>query len=343
MTPARILAIAALIVVSFAIYLPGYVLEAGKVVSETRFLMGTIVQIKVALVPNKDAREVRQITAKAFEEIKRVEGVFSVFYPDSEISQINRLKAGERLKISSEAFDLIKKSIEYNKKTEGAFDITVKPLVDLWKRAKAAGKIPTPEEIEVSLARVGSNEIILDDAEKTISFRKDGMALDLGGVAKGYATARAVGILKASGIRNAIVNSGGDMYCLGKKSDREFWKVGIQHPRNRNRMFLELRLKDKAVDTSGDYEKYFILDGRRYSHIIDPRTGYPVGDNIVSASVIADDSAMADILATALCVLGREGLMIVETMSGADAMIIVKVGDALKMVETKNFKKLCQR
>lgn len=329
--------------------------EKGKMVESTRFLMGTVVQIKIPVGPRDDEAIVRQAIDKAFDEIRRVEAVFSVFREDSEASRINRLKAGEKLRLSGEAYGLIKRSVEYNKKTEGVFDITIKPLVDLWASHKKYETLPTEIEIKEAMAKVGSRYIVLDDSDKAISFKKEGLSLDLGGVAKGYATDRAISILKKSGVTNAIVNSGGDMYCLGRKSARELWKVGIQHPRKKAEVFLELHLENRAIDTSGDYEKYFLLNGKRYSHIIDPRTGYPIGDNTVSATVIADDSTTADILATALAILGPDGLKIVNGMNpvrnytktrvsngmkGVEAMVIFMENGQLKVDMTKGFKGL---
>jgi thiamine biosynthesis lipoprotein len=160
----------------------------------------------------------------------------------------------------------------------------------------------------------------------------------MGAVAKGYATDMMVKALVDSGVKDAIVNCGGDMYCLGRRSTKALWKVGIRDPRDKSRIFLEFKLQDRAVDTSGDYEKFFIINGRRYSHIIDPRTGYPIGDGTVSASVIAGDSATADALATALCVLGRSGLDVVNRALGADAVIVFKDKGVLTTLMSRGFK-----
>lgn len=315
--------------ISLTVYFAFHAFPGDRVVEDTRLLMGTVVQIKVS-VSRQDEKAAREAIRKAFYEIARVEGVFSVYKDDSEISRVNRLNARDRLTVSDETFRLIQKSVEYSNKTDGAFDITVKPLADLWASAKKSGKIPASEAIKKVLSRVGFRDIVLDQANTTISFNKEGMALDLGGVAKGYATDRAVKVLEELGVISAVVNSGGDMYCLGRKSADRLWKVGIQHPRDRTKIWAELKLENKAIDTSGDYEKYFVAGGRRYSHIIDPRSGYPVGDGVVSASVIADDSATADILATALCVLGEKGLSYIRSMNGIDAILIIKEKGALR-------------
>ena len=313
----------------------------GIILERTNFLMGTVVRIKVSVKDPADRAAAERAMEKAFEEISRVEGVFSVFKADSEISKINRLMPGRHLKISGEVSGLIEKSIECNKKTHGAFDITVKPLVDLWRAAKDSGRLPDDAAVKAALAKVGSQYIALDRAAGTISFKMPGMAVDLGGVAKGYATDRAVAVLGENGIENAIVNAGGDMYCLGRRSAKVEWNAGIRHPRKKDGVLFRLKLQDKAVDTSGDYEKYFILNGRRYSHIIDPRTGMPVGDEVVSATVVARDSTTADMLATALCVLGREGLETVKSAGGPEALIILNDRGRLKTEMTDGFKELC--
>ena len=341
MKPLKVFILAVIFITcSIAAY---FLVSPGKgeiILERTNFLMGTIVQIKVSIKGSADRAAAERAIEKAFEEISRVEDTFSVFKKDSEVSRINSLGANETLKISDEAFDLIEKAIEYNNKTSGVFDITVKPLVDLWRAAKAANKLPDEAEIKAALARIGSQNIVLDRAGRTISFKMPGMAIDLGGVAKGYATDRAVKVLKENGIENAIVNAGGDMYCLGRRSAKVEWNVGIRHPRKKDGVLFRLKLQDKAIDTSGDYEKYFILNGRRYSHIIDPRTGMPVGDGVVSATVTAGDSTTADILATALCLLGREGLDTVRSVPGADALIVLNEGGYLKIEMTEGFERI---
>lgn len=311
--------------------------KGGRIAEKTSLSMGTIVQIKVPYDRSEGDRRIEAKIEQAFSEIRRVENVFSVYRANSEVSRINRLAYGQPIRISDEVFGLIEMALEYNRKTDGAFDITVKPLVDLWAEAKASGRMPKEEEVNAALEMTGSQNVILDKASKTISFKKRGVAIDLGAVAKGYATDRAIAVLKQSGIKSAIVNSGGDMYCLGMRSKKEPWTIGIQHPRDRRRLFLELKLADRAIDTSGDYEKFFVLDGKRYSHIIDPRTGYPVGDNVASATVTAADSVTADIYATALCALGPKGLDMIKKANGVDAMIVVNEGGVLRQEASPHF------
>lgn len=336
----RIITLASLpAILLLAAYFYVQAMRAVRMVDATEFCMGTVVRIKVPLVSGMDETDIRRAMDMAFEEIARAESVFSIFREDSEISAINRLGPGEKLNISREVYDLIEKSVEYSKKTQGAFDITVKPLVDLWGRAKADRKLPSDDEVKTALLRVGYQYVELDRPGLSISFLRPGMALDMGGVAKGYAVDMAVKSLRESGVGNGIVSAGGDMYCLGRRSEQRPWRVGIRHPRDKGAIFKEVNVCDEAIDTSGDYEKYFILDGRRYSHIIDPRTGYPVGGDVASATVIAKDSATADILATSLCVLGRGGLDIAGSVEGVHAMIIMEKNGILKDEATDGFKK----
>ncbi len=312
-----------------------------KIIEDSRFFMGTVVQIKVSIDPAKIGQaRAKDAVNKAFDEIKRVEDVYSVYKDTSEISRINRLRKDERLRITDGVFDLIHKTLDYSERTDGAFDITVKPLVNLWGRVRKAGKLPDEYELEHALGCVGYKNVVLDETARTIHFKKEGMSIDLGGAAKGYATDRAIRVLEDNGIKNALVASGGDMYCLGKKSAGELWKVGIRHPRGEDRIFLEILLKDKAISTSGDYERYFILDGKRYSHIIDPRTGYPIGDNIVSASVIAADSTTSDILATAMCILGEKSFDMIKSESGdIDAVLVIEDAGRLTVKMSEGIRK----
>jgi thiamine biosynthesis lipoprotein len=338
MTPSRVIAITLLSVIFLAaiIVLRGCYDNPFMIENES-LLMGTIVQIKVPAGANGSSAKIEEAISKAFAEILRVESVFSAYDAASEISKINRLTKGEELKISAEAFYLIDKAMAYSDRTGGAFDITVKPLIDIWAKAKADGKVPSEIEIKSAMEKVGSSAIILDKSRFSIVFAKPGMAIDLGGVAKGYAVDRAIKTLKESGIKSAIVHAGGDMYCLGSRSGDKSWKVGIQHPRNERAITYELEVKNKSVDTSGDYERYFTIGEKRYSHIIDPRTGMPIGDDVVSVTVVADDPAIGDIYSTALSILGEDGLRLAKE-KGIDAAMVRKNGDRFNVMMTEGFK-----
>ncbi|HIE43941.1 MAG TPA: FAD:protein FMN transferase, partial [Candidatus Omnitrophica bacterium] len=183
-------------------------------------------------------------------------------------------------------------------------------------------QIPKKEEIEKARTRVGWEKIILT-SQGEVGFAVDHVSINLGGIAKGYIVDKAIMYLKEKGIRSALINAGGDMYCLGKKRKGEPWQIGIRHPRKKDAIIGVVKLYDKAIATSGDYEKFFTLHGKRFSHIINPSTGYPVDNNVIQATVIAPICADADALATALMVMGTEkGLRLIEGLKDTEAVMI---------------------
>ncbi|OGX42722.1 MAG: hypothetical protein A3H41_01975 [Omnitrophica WOR_2 bacterium RIFCSPLOWO2_02_FULL_45_28] len=290
---------------------------------ETRIMMGTFVEITCQ---DKAAMNA------AFEEIKKIENIANKFEPASEISRLN--KNGE-IKASADFLNLIKESKKYYALSGGAFDITVSPLVDTWKNKikeaqekKSAHLLPAEDELEDKLALVGSDKIFINEQESLIKFTQAplggqaGMSIDLGGIAKGYAVDKAVLRLKGLGINSCLVNAGGNIYCLGRKGKRK-WHIGIQHPRNPEKLLFYLDLENQAVATSGDYQQYFIAEGKRYSHIIDPKTGYPVNNGLASVTIIAEDAAAADALSTTVFVLGKEkGRELLDKIGNVQARII---------------------
>ncbi|MFH0947900.1 MAG: FAD:protein FMN transferase [Elusimicrobiota bacterium] len=301
------------IVLVFAVFLSGCAVGV-KEFSETKLLMGTTVEIKVW---SFDEAIARKSISNAFDEIARVENIFSVYKPASEISQLN--KNGSAV-VSDEVVQLVKKSNYFSETFGGAFDITVLPIIELWKNAKKVGKTPEEKEIKNTLELVSWRNILIDDFIKNgkITFAKKGMKIDLGGIAKGYAVDCAVDVLKKNGVQTGMVNAGGDVRCFGDK----IWKIALQNPRNKNDFIAVLKIKNKAVTTSGDYERYFFLDKRKISHIISPFTGYPA-DKSISSTVIAETCTDADALATVIFVLGYEkGIELVEKYKNAECLII---------------------
>jgi thiamine biosynthesis lipoprotein len=245
----------------------------------------------------------------AFEEISKIEAIASIFDPASEISQLNRTGT---LKASGDMIALVKDSLKYHNLSSGAFDITISPIVSIWRQKikeaqekKTQVSLPPAHDIYAKLPLIGSEKISIDETTSLIMFMQPGMAIDLGGIAQGYAVDKAVERLKTLGITSALVNLSGDIYCLGKKGNRK-WRVAIRHPRNPAEIVCSLDLENQAVATSGDYEQFFMLDGKRYSHIIDPKTGYPVDNRIISVTIVADTTTAADAMSTAIFVLGKE-------------------------------------
>ncbi|MFA7706353.1 MAG: FAD:protein FMN transferase, partial [Candidatus Omnitrophota bacterium] len=222
--------------------------------------------------------------------------------PESEISQLNRTG---RLKVSPDTFYIIKRSKEFWQETEGAFDISVAPLVEIWGFSDQKHKVPSEGLIKDTLRLVGSDKIILHEKDNVVEFKLSGMKIDLGAIAKGYALDCAAVKLKENNISSCLINAGGQVYALGKGPEGN-WRVAIQNPRKRQvSKIIELE-KEESVSTSGDYEQFFFDNGKRYCHILDPKTGYPVTNAISSVTVTTDSALEADALSTAIFVLGKE-------------------------------------
>ena len=283
--------------------------DSPRLYKESRVMMGTFVEV---LSPDKKAAGV------VFGEIKRIEDLLSKYNKDSEISRLN--SAGQ-LKVSRETYYIITRSREFWLLSNGAFDITVGPLVELWGFKDKKYYLPSKSEIAQALKKVGTDKIILNPADNLVKFAVPGMQIDLGAIAKGYAVGCAVSKLRENAIKSCLINAGGQIYCLGLKSGKP-WVVAIADP-GKNGISGKLRLTNKAVSTSGDYEQFFIKDGIRYGHIFDPRTGMPVDSGLASVTVVADDSLLTDALTTAIFVLGEEkGRALAEKFPGVEVKII---------------------
>ncbi|MFH0731564.1 MAG: FAD:protein FMN transferase [Candidatus Omnitrophota bacterium] len=274
--------------------------------------MGTFIEVKS---PHKEAAGI------VFKEIKRIESLLSKYNPESEVSRLNKSGA---LNVSPETFFVVKKSKEFWQATGGAFDITVSPLIDLWGFTDKKYNVPAKEEIENTLKLIGSDKIILEDKDNTIKFSTFGMKIDLGAVAKGYALDCAKNKLKQAGIENCLLNAGGQVFALGNNYGLP-WRVAIRGARE-NKFAGYLELENKSVSTSGDYEQFFLEGNKRYAHIIDPKTGYPVDSDVVSVTVVAEDGLTADVLSTAIFVLGKEkGKSLAKKFPDTKVKIIVTV------------------
>ncbi len=276
---------------------------------DTQVMMGTFVEV---ISPYKDAPDI------VFNEIKRVESLLSKYKEDSEIARLNQL--GE-LKVSPDTFYVLEKAKEFWQLSDGEFDITVGPLVDLWGFTDKKYHLPKEEEIRGTLSKVGFDKIIFNIDNNVVKFMLSGMKIDLGAIAKGYAVDCAVKKLKERGIKNCLINAGGQVYCLGGKFGQP-WDIAVRAPRNKD-FWDYLKLKDKAVATSGDYEQYFISKQKRYAHIFNPKTGYPSDTGIISVTVIAPDGLTADALSTSIFVLGKDkGLKLAEKFKDVTVEII---------------------
>lgn len=269
---------------------------------EMRYEMGTLWRVAL-YAPDCSAAD-RAFDA-AFGEIKRLDRLMSDYDEKSELSRLNRAGYPGPVSVDPELFDLIDQSVALSEKTDGAFDVTVGPLVRLWGFRGGTPGIPSEEAIARALEAVGFRKLKLDRERREVSFLKEGMALDLGAIGKGYAVDRAVLILRERGIKRALVDAGGMLFGLGSPPGERGWRVGIADPANRDRVARSLTIRDEAVATSSQSERFMAAGGRRFGHVLDPRTGRPV-DFSGSVTVRAPTAALADALSTASFVLGSE-------------------------------------
>jgi FAD:protein FMN transferase len=296
-------------VLGFVISLSGC--RPAQLHRETQVLMGTYVEV---ISPDPRA------PAIVFSEISRIEGMLSKYRPESEVSRLNK---NGQVKASPEMFYIMEKSVGFWELSAGAFDVTVGPLMDLWGFTKKEFRRPSDGEIQEVLKIIGSNKIILNKQDYVVKFMLPGMRIDLGAIAKGFAVDCAVRKLKDAGISSCLINAGGQIYGLGEKSGRP-WRVAIRSPRAEG-IAGYLEIKDQAVSTSGDYEQYFEKDKHRFSHIMNPHTGYPEDSKIISATVIAADGLTADALSTSIAVLGKDkGLALGKKFPGVSIKLIEK-------------------
>jgi thiamine biosynthesis lipoprotein len=265
-------------------------------VSRTQYIMGTLIEITAYGVNVEPAIEA------AFSRMREIERAVGRD-ENSDISLLNTQAGGKGIKVGPDTWRLLTDASEYWKITDKAFDVTVGPLVDLWGFGyEGEGRFPIPAQIQEALPRVGSDKLALDPGSGTARLEKNGMTITVGGIAKGYAVEEAIKVLKKYGVDNAMVNGGSSsIKVIGPGAPNRGWRVGIGDPRQEGKLLGVIKLQDgEAIGTSADDKRYFIKDGRRYSHIIDPRTGYPANQKIALVTIITRDATVADILTKAL-------------------------------------------
>jgi thiamine biosynthesis lipoprotein len=290
------------------------------VVVRTRKCMGTECELKAFAA---DEILVDRAFARGFDELDRIEALTTSWRSSSDVSRINEAAGKAAVNVARDTLAIIEKSLWVSQLSAGAFDITVGVYRGLWKFDEDNdGSLPDRAEVERRHALVDWHDVIVDRAASTVRLRRPGQAINLGGIAKGYAVDAAVAAIRAAGLRDFIVHAGGDLFAAGRKGDRE-WRVGIQDPRGpHGRIIYELALTDQAFNTSGDYERFIMHDGVRYHHILDARTGFPARASR-SVTLLAKDSFTADALDTALFAIGPERAMrIVEDLPDVEAVIV---------------------
>jgi thiamine biosynthesis lipoprotein len=294
--------------------------SSGQIVHKRKLgMLGSPFEITVVA---QDTLKANVYIDIAIAEVKRIENLISDWIPTTQISEINNNAGIQPIKVSDELFDLLERAIKISKLTNGAFDISYASMDKIWKFDGSMKEMPTPEAIKKSVSKIGYHNIILNNKEKTVFLKLNGMKLGLGGIGQGYIADKVKELLMSKGCKSGLVNVSGDINAWGKQPNGESWKVAIVNPMNKNNVFATFPLENSAVETSGSYEKYVVFDGIRYSHIIDPRSGYPA-TGIVSVSVFAKQTEIADALATGIFVLGVEvGLDLVNQLKGIECIIV---------------------
>ena len=313
-----------LIIAIIIVFILIFIFTTGKFerpeVVKSSYALGTIINLKVLGSKGEKAIE------EAIEKLNYIDDKMSAFKEDSDISKITSKAGVNSETVSKDTYFVVKKAVEYSKILEGTFDPTIRPLVKLWNIGTKEESIPEESQIEEALKFINYKDVILDESNNSIMLKHKKQALDVGGIAKGFAADEVRDIFYKHKIKSALIDLGGNIFALGNKDDGTPWKVGIQNPfKPRGEYIGILSVKNKSVVTSGNYEKYFIKDGERFHHIIDPKTGYPSQSKIISATIISDNSIDGDGLSTGVYILGIDkALKIIEAIEGIDAIFITE-------------------
>lgn len=302
--------------------------------------MGTQFKITVFALGESEARTAANA---AFARIAQLDRTMSDYRATSELMRLCQKAGGPPVRVSDDLFHVLSRAQEVSRLSHGAFDVTVGPIVKLWRRVRYTKKMPSPEELAHARSLVGYENVRLDPKDRTVQLLKAGVKLDLGGIAKGYAADAALDVLKERGLSRALVAAGGDIAMNDPPPDSEGWKVGIAPLLNPeatpSRLLL---LSHAAVSTSGDAEQYIEIDGKRYSHIVDPRTGIGLVGR-VSVTVVAPNGTTADSLTKVVAVLGPEkGMPIIDSVDGAAALVVRETGKGKEVFASKRFGALRQ-
>lgn len=302
--------------------------EANKELQQysgQEFVMDTAVSINVYADTEQHAN---QAIKAGFDEFRRIDKLSDRFTDKSEtdvksdIALINEAAGKAPVHVSKDICNMVAQSLKFNKEVTRSFDITVAPLMDMWGFGDKKFRVPSAQELSRGLGYLGMQDIQIDEKEQTVFLKRAGMKLDLGGIAKGYATDKATEKLKTLGIEHAVINAGGNVYAIGSKPDGSPWRIGIRDPRDEKGIIGVLSIKDEAVVSSGDYERFFIVGDKRYHHILDPKTGKP-GDRSMATTIVCKSSTQADLLSTGVFLLGpQEGIAVCKKLNSAEAIVI---------------------
>lgn len=300
-----------------AILLSGCSAKSTKPISRTQFALDTYCTISIYdPMPQK-------VLDDGFKSIKDIENKMSANIKSSEVSRINEYAGIKPVKVSYDTFYVIKKAVYFAGLEKGYFDVTIGPIVNLWNIGTDKARVPSPQEIKDKLPLVNYKGIVFDDKNRTIMLKNKGMSIDLGGIAKGYAADKVAETLKADGVKHAIINLGGNVLTIGTKPDGQPWRIGIQTPFKPRGDYLGIvEVSNKAVVTSGVYERYFEKNGKLYHHLLNPFTGYPADNHLYSVTIITDKSVDADALSKTFIMGLDQGMKLVESLKGVQAIFV---------------------
>ena len=293
--------------------------------------MGSVFDISIVA---QDSVQANRYIDRAVDEIDRIENLISEWRPETQISEVNRNAGIKPIKVDREVFELTRRGLDYSIMTDGAFDISIAAMDKLWRYDGSMIEMPTPEVVQKSVEKVGYGHIVLDSVNSTIYLPRQGMKIGFGSIGKGYAADKCRQLLQASGVKGGIVNASGDLSAWGEQPDRKAWAIGINNPFKTRQMVKVLKIRTESVATSGSYEKYAEIDGKRYSHIINPRTGYP-STGLTSVTIIGPSAEFANALSTSIMVLGvEEGL---DLMKRFPEYKYVFITDTARVIRSKRF------
>ena len=305
-------------------------IKGEKKMDKTFFALGTINNIKIFNSRNEDAID------EAIERIYEIDNQMSAFKPESDSSKLSKNAGNGFQKVNADTFELIRRAIEFGALSNGAFDITIRPLVELWGINKKVDFVPSDPEIQSARSLVNFQDVQLDKNSLSVSLKSPGQSLDLGGIAKGFAADEVKRILLKNWIHSAVINLGGNIITIGKRPDGRPWQIGIQNPLASTGVYLGMVTeRNRTIVTSGSNEQFFIKDCIRYHHILDPRTGSPAQSSLLSVTVICKDSTDADALTTALFILGPEKGMPLLNKMKAEAIFVT---DDLSVIVSRGLK-----
>lgn len=305
--------------ISIILFLLSLSLNSQEIFTKKVVLMGSDFEITVV---ENNISNANYFIDLAIKEISRIESLISSWDKNSQTSLINNSAGIRPVQVDKELFELISRSIKISALTQGAFDISYAPMDKLWYFDKEMEKLPTAQQIAQSVSKVGYENIIINEKKRTVFLNKKGMKIGFGAIGKGYAADKAKDILIQNDVKSGIINASGDLTAWGQKPSGDDWMVAVVNPLNKNKVFSWLPIKNSSIVTSGNYEKFITVDGKSYSHIIDPRTGYP-SEGILSVTIISQNAELADALATSVFVLGTDiGIDMINQLKNVECIII---------------------